>query len=160
MGDIITANGTRCYVGPAVASADADTLAEFEALSPWTEIGLIESVGEFGDESAIVTFAAIGDGRVRKSKGARDAGTLALVCAHDPTDTGQAALIDAQTGNSKFAFRIVLPDSPTASHSDTQIYFRALVTSERLNVGTNDNVVRRNFNLAIDSELFVDQATL
>ena len=49
-------------------------------------------VGEFGDQSNDVTFAAIGDSRVRHAKGARDAGTLSLTCAHDPLDAGQAAM--------------------------------------------------------------------
>jgi hypothetical protein len=51
----------------------------------------VESVGEYGDQSNAVNFEALGDGRVRHSKGARDAGTLAIVCGHDPTDVGQAA---------------------------------------------------------------------
>ena len=158
MGDIITASGTKIYIGPAVA-ASVDTLAEFQAISPWTEIGLVENVGEYGDESAAVTFAAVGDGRMRKSKGARDAGTLALTCGHDPLDAGQAAVEAAEATNLKYAFKVVIPDGP-AGYSNTIQYFRGLVMSKRKNVGTNDNVVRNNYAIAIDSEIFEDPASI
>lgn len=158
MADIVTASGTRVYIGPAVASVDADTLAEIEVLSPYVEIGLIESVGEFGDQSADVSFAAIGDGRMRHAKGARDAGTMTLTCAHDPTDLGQAALEDAEGTNDNYAFKVVLPDSPGPSYTDTIIYFRGLVRSKRKNIGTNDNVIRNTYEVGINSELFTDEA--
>lgn len=157
MGDIVTASGTRVYIGVAVAST-IDSIAEFEAVSTWTEVGLVESVGEYGDEANLVTFQAVGDGRVRKAKGARDAGTLALVCGHDPTDVGQAALIAAEATNDKYSFKIVLPDGPVG-YSDTIQYFRGLVLGKRQNVGNNENVIRRNFSIAIDSEVFEDPAS-
>lgn len=159
-GDIKTASGTRVYIGASITATDADTLAEFEAMSAWTEIGLIESVGEFGDQSNEVTFSALGDARVRRSKGARDAGTMAVTCGHDPTDVGQAAVEAAEQTNFNYAFKVELPDAPAAGYSNTQIYFRGLVMSRRKNVGTNDNVIRNNYNIGINSELFTDQATL
>jgi Phage tail tube protein, TTP len=151
---IITASGTQVFIGPQVVDVAADTLAEFQALSDWVNIGLIESVGEFGDQANDVTFAAIGDSRVRHAKGARDAGTMALVCAHDPLDAGQAAIELAEQTNKLFAFRVILPDSPGAPYTNTTIYFRGLVSSRRKNIGTNDNVVRNNYNVLVNSELF------
>lgn len=159
MGEVVTASGTRLFIGAAVTTAAADSLAEFEAMSNWTEVGLVESIGEFGDQSNEVTFSALGDARVRRSKGARDAGTMAVTCAHDPTDVGQAAVEAAEQTNNNFAFKVELPDSPTPSYSDTQIYFRGLVMSRRKNVGTNDNIIRNNYNIGVNSELFTDQAT-
>jgi hypothetical protein len=151
MGDISTASGTRVFIGPA-ATSDTDTAVEFAALS-YIEIGLVESIGEFGDESADVTFAAIGDSRTRHAKGARDAGTMAIVCGHDPTDVGQAALLAAENTNDNYAFRVILSDSPTASYSDTNMYFRGLVRSAKRNIGTNDNVVRNTYNVGINSAI-------
>lgn len=156
-GDVITASGTRVFIG-AAAGSTIDTIAEFEGLSGWTEVGLVESVGEYGDEANPVTFQALGDGRVRKSKGARDAGTLALVCGHDPTDAGQAALIAAEGTNVNYAFKIILPDGPVG-YSDTIQYFRGLVMGKRQNVGNNENIVRRNFNIGINTEIFEDPAS-
>jgi hypothetical protein len=158
MADIVTASGTKVFIGAAVISTAADTLAEFQAMvSAWTEIGLIESIGEFGDEAADVTFASIGDGRTRHAKGARDAGTMALTCAHDPTDAGQAAIELAEQSNSNYAFRVVLNDGPP-NYSDTEIFFRGLVRSRRKNVGTNDNVIRNTYNVGVNSELFTQPA--
>lgn len=159
-GDIITASGTRVYIGAAVTSTSADSLAEFQAMTPWTEISLIESLGEFGDESSDVSFAAIGDGRMRHAKGARDAGTMTITVAHTPEDAGQAAIEAAEATNDNYAFKVVLPDAPTGAWSDTEIYFRGLVKSKRKNVGSNDNVVRNTYQVGINSELFTDPAAL
>lgn len=156
---IITASGSKIYIGAAVTEAQADSLAEFTAMTGWTEIGLVESLGEFGDESSAVNFAAIGDARVRKAKGARDAGTLALTCAHDPLDAGQAAIEAAEATNDDYAIKVVIPDGPTASYTDTIIYFRGLVMSKRKNVGSNDNVVKNVYNIGVNSELFTDPST-
>ncbi len=160
MADIVTASGTLVYIGPAVASVDADTLAELEAATPYVAVGLIESVGEFGDQSSDVSFAAIGDGRVRHAKGARDAGTMTLTCAHDPTDLGQGALEDAEATNDNYAFKVVIPDSPGPTYSDTIIYFRGLVRSKRKNIGNNDNVIRNTYEVGINSQLFTDEAAI
>lgn len=158
MGDISTASGTRVWIGTSVITTAADSLAEFLAMSTWTEVGLIESIGEFGDESADVTFASIGDGRTRHAKGARDAGTMALVVAHDPTDAGQAAVELAEQTEFNYAFRVLVADSPGVTYSNTDIYFRGLVRSRRKNIGTNDNVIRNTYNVGVNSELFVAPA--
>lgn len=157
MGDIVTASGTRVFIGAAASSA-VDTVAEFEAVSTFVEIGLVESVGEFGDSSSLVTFEALGDGRVRKAKGARNAGTLAVVVAHDPTDTGQLAIEAAEATSDKYIFKIVIPDGPVG-FSDTKLYFRGLVMGKPLNVGNNSNVIRKTYNVEIDSEIFSDPAS-
>lgn len=151
---VTTASGTIFEIGPQVTTAAADSLAEFQAISGWTVVGEVESLGEFGDQANDVTFSAVGDGRVRHIKGARDAGTLALVCGHDPLDTGQAALELAEQTKLQFAFRVTLPDSPGTPFTNTILYFRALVGSRRKNVGNNDNIIRNNYNILLVSEVF------
>lgn len=150
---VTTASGTHLYIGPAVSDAQADTLAEFLALSGYTEIGQVETIGEFGDSSADVTFAALGDSRVRHAKGARDAGTMSVTCGHDPLDVGQDAATDAQTLNFQFAIKVVLPDGQ-AGFSNTEYYFRALVGKASINIGANDNVIRRNYDFLLTSQVF------
>ncbi len=151
MGDIITATGAKIFIGPAVLPS-VDTEAEYSALA-WTEVGLVESLGEFGDQSNTVNFASLNDGRNRKAKGIRDAGDLALTVARDPTDPGQDALIAAEATSNKFAFKVVYPDRLTPTGTDGIDYFRALVMSKRSNVGSADNVIRRAFTLGIDSAI-------
>jgi Phage tail tube protein, TTP len=153
---ISTASGTKVYVGPQVTDTQADTLAEFQALSGWQEIGLVESLGEFGDESNDVTFASLGDARTRHAKGARDAGTMVITCGHDPLDQGQINLENAEATEFQFAFRVTLSDSPGGAFQNSEVYFRGLVMSKRKNVGNNDNVIRNVYNVGINSELFTD----
>lgn len=157
-GDIVTASGTTVWIGPAITAAQGDTLAEFEAVTVWTEIGLIENGGEIGDQASSVTGAALGDGRIRKAKGARDAGEMAIIVFHDPTDAGQAAAEAAERTNDNYAFKIVLPDGP-AGYTDTIQYFRGLVMSRRLNIGTNDNILRVTYNVGVNSEIFENPAS-
>jgi hypothetical protein len=159
MGNIITATGTKIYIGGAVTEAQADTLAEFEAMSAWTEIGLVENLNAFGDKSNSVTFASLADSRMRKAKGVRDAGDFTIVCAHDPTDAGQAAVDAAEATKNTYAFKVVIPDAPDNTYSDTLQFFRALVMGKRKNIGTADNVMRNEYDVAIDSEVFSDPAS-
>ena len=111
-GDIQTTSGTKFYISTAAAASTVDTLAEYEALT-WTEVGEIEDLGNVGDVSTEVTGAAIGDGRIRKAKGARNAGTMNVICFDTvPLDAGQLAVIDAEATNDNYAFKIELPDAP------------------------------------------------
>src|SRR3954466_16293497 len=111
----VTGSGTQVFIGASVTVAEADTLAEFEAMSNWTEVRNIESVGEFGDQANDVTFSALGDARVQHAKGARGPRQMAIVCAHDPLDVGQAAMEAAEQTNFNFAFKVVLPDAPSVA---------------------------------------------
>lgn len=158
MGDIVTASGTRYFIGPSGTSTQYDTIAEFEAVTVWTEIGLVEDGGEFGDEAEIVTGTALGDGRTRKAKSARDAGTLALVCFHDPLDTGQLALIAAEATNDNYTFKVIYPDDPPG-YDPTIEYFLGIVSSKRVRIGQNNNIIRRMYNVAINSAIFSDPAS-
>lgn len=157
MTDIFTATGTKVYIGPSVTNA-TDTAAEFAALT-WVEIGLVESIGEYGDQSSSVTGAVLGDGRQRKAKGARDAGELALVVFHAGDDVGQQALIAAEATYNSYAFKVVLPNRLNVTGTDEIQYFRGLVMSKRLNVGGNDNLVRDTYNTAVNSPIYVVAAT-
>jgi hypothetical protein len=118
------------------------------------EIGEVETLGEFGDESAAVTFLSVGDARTRKLKGARDAGTLALTVGRDPLDAGQIALSAAEKTKFEYAFKIVAADAPDEDYTDTTYYFGALVMSARENYGGADNVVRVTYSLGINTEIF------
>lgn len=151
MGDIVTSSGTRVYIGEAVTSAQSDTLVEFQAMTGWDEIGLIQSIGAFGDKSNTVTFAAINDARMRKQKGVRDAGDMSITVAHDPNDAGQEAVEAAEADDSAYAVKVVLPDA-----GNTIKYFRAFVMSVPLDIGANDNVIKKTYGFAIDSEIFTD----
>jgi hypothetical protein len=157
-GDIQTVSGAQFFISSLAITQTVDTVAEYEALT-WVEIGLLEDLGELGDVSTEVTGAAIGDGRIRKAKGARNAGTMATIAFHDPFDVGQNAVIAAEATNNNFGFKLILPDSPTDVGSNTIQYFRGLVMSKGMRLGTNDNIMRRIFNIGVNSPVTEDPAT-
>jgi len=156
MGDIQTTSESQFFISNAAAAATVDTLAEYEALT-WIEIGLTEDLGEVGDTSPAVTGTAIADGRVRKVKGARDAGTQAVIAFHDPLDVGQQALIAAEGTKSNYAFKLILSDQPSGGSPTTQ-YYRGMVMSKVMRLGVADNIMRRVFNIGINSAITEEPA--
>jgi len=151
MSQAYSANGTRIYIGAAVTEEPADAAAY--ALIAWTEVQGVESIGDLGDETEILTATTLLDGRVFKGKGPRDAGTLPLVCLDRPDDAGQIALVAAEGTNFNYPFRVVLPNRITVGGQDQTEYFIGLVSSKRLNVGDVSNIVRRRFDVAINSKI-------
>jgi hypothetical protein len=148
-----TAQGSKLYIGSEDANDSVDTQAEYEAQS-WTEIGEVEDIGEFGDQWNTTEFAALADGRVRRFKTTKDAGTLNLVVGFSSGNAGQAAVKAAFASKNNYTVKITLNDAGTGSPSSpTTFYFRAQVLGDRLVVGKNDNVVRKNIPLAINSDL-------
>lgn len=146
---INSAGGSKCYLG---TTASALTLAEFLA-DTYQEIGEVEDLGEFGDESAEITFTALTDARVRKLKGPKNAGTIAVVCGDDPLDSGQDAMVAAEASNLDFNFKVELNDPISLSGTPSVHYFRGKIMSKRLNVGNASNVVKRTFNVGINSAI-------
>lgn len=149
---ITTASESKVFVCVTPALPATDTAAEYAALT-WVEIGEVEDMGEFGDESSDVTFASVGDGRTRHLKGVRDAGTLALVCGRDPADVGQIALKTAEKTKFSYPIKVQAADAISEDYTDSVYYFNAKVMSARDNYGSVDNVVRTNFSLGIDSAI-------
>jgi len=153
--NINTVSGARVYIGTTTA---ATTVEDFQGDS-YTEIGEIEDIGEYGDQNELVTFTAINVGRVQKLKGTADAGDFALVVGADATDQGQAALIAAQAEKFSYNFKIVYDDAITLGGDGSEEYFRGLVMSKRRVSGTANNVLRRSFMIAINSEVLEQSAS-
>jgi hypothetical protein len=157
MADVFTATGTKIHIAPSVSATPANAAA-YAALT-WTEITLVENIGEYGDQSSIITAAVIGDGRMRKAKGARDAGEMAVIVFPKGSDAGQTALIAAEATFDTYPFKVTLPNRLSGAGTDEINYMVVLVTSKRRNVGANDNIVRDTFNLAVNSAITVTAAT-
>lgn len=151
--EVSTSSGVRIFLGP--VNTTADSIEDFEALS-WTEIEPVQSLGEFGDNSQVVTFAALKDGRMRKSKGTSDAGDLNVVVGANARDPGQIAALAASKTKFSYAVKVVEADAPDANDTDTTSYFLAKVMSFRKNVGEANSIVTRTLVLAIDTEIFED----
>jgi len=151
---VSTSSGARVYFGTTAAidfTSDATAKAAFEG-DTYQEVGEVQNLGEFGDESSTVTFQSLGDSRVRNLKGAANAGVLALVVGRDPTDAGQVALRAAQKTRFEYNVKIVLADAEDEDHSDSVFYLRVLVMSDRRTAGSGDDVTTETFNLGINHE--------
>jgi len=153
-----TVTGSRLFIGPVRAST-VDTLSEYRALA-WTLIGEIESMGDTGDQSNAVTFQSIGDSRIRKLKGARDAGSATYVLGRDVLDAGQIALKAAERTKFEYAFKVEYADAPSDDYDNSIEYFGALVMGARTNMGGGDNVVKVTAELGINTEITEDPASL
>ena len=153
-----TAAGTRLYIGTTAIPqnmnnlSDSQALAEFQADS-YVEVGEVEDLGEYGDQSEDVTFASLGDSRTRHFKGTRDAGTAPITVGKDVTDEGQIALVAAEASHLDYNFKIVNNDALTLGGQGSEDYFYGKVMSKRDSVGNVNNVVRRNFAVGINSRI-------
>lgn len=151
------ATGTRVYISTAVTSAPADSAA-YGALS-WTEIGDVESLGDFGDEAQILTANSLGRSRVVKVKGPYDAGSLTITVLDKPDDTGQAAAKVAAGTSYDYPIKVILPNPVTVGGTGEIAYLIGKVSSKSLNVGDATNIVKRRFTVAINSEITEVPAT-
>lgn len=145
-----TSAGTRVYIGPVNNTADDESA--YAALT-WVEIGGVETISEFGDSAQIVTFQDLAQSRVQKFKGADDAGDITITCANEPRDAGQIAMIAASKTKFNYAIKVVVADAPDSNDTDSTFYFRGPVSSRRVIVNGANDVTRRNFVVAINSEI-------
>lgn len=136
------------------AMSDGDAITFFQAINDWIEVEEIEDLGTAGDTSEAIPFTAINNSRVRKLKGPRDAGTQSVVVGRDPLDDGQEALIAAEATDYNYAFKLVLNDARSPQHSKSEMYYAGMVMSKATNLGNVSNVVRRNFDIGINTGVF------
>ncbi len=134
--------------------SDGDAITFFEAINDWTEVEEVEDFGELGDSSEAITFTAVADRRVRKLKGPRDAGTQTVVVGRDPLDDGQEAMIAAEADDFNYAFKVELDDARSPSYGDSALYYGGLVMNKPTNLGNVSNVVRRNFQIGINTAVY------
>jgi hypothetical protein len=131
----------------------ASNVAEYEA-ETWTQIREVEDIGEFGDEAEEITFLSIDDARVRKVKGARDAGTLEITCGFDAADAGQVMMRAAAASDAAFTFRVQLADKPAgATATPSTFYFMAHVSASKVQLGGANDVSKEVFTLSITSPI-------
>lgn len=152
MSSIFATAGSRVYIGQAKASQSTPFVeADFSGQS-WVEIGWLESIGEFGDESAEITFDAIGEGRTQKLKGIRNAGNMDLVMGIVDDDPGQIALLAAEAEPDDYAFRVTFNNAPSGG-DPAERYFIGKVMTARERLDTANNVVRRGGRIGINSNV-------
>lgn len=148
--------GARLYTSATPLSnidGAADAIGDFQGLTIATECGLIENFGELGRQFETVTFVSVGEGRTRKLKGPYNDGQMQLTLGLDLSDAGQAALksyADASNQNT-YPFKITLVG---ADASYDTIYFGAIVTAFRTQMGAANAVVKAMLTLEINTTIF------
>lgn len=154
---IFASSGAKLYIGS--QNSDPDTVLGTYQADSYVEVGEVENLGDFGDESAEVSFTSLSDGRVRKLKGPRDAGTMTIVVGDDMTDEGQAAMEAAEASPLDYNFKVVLNNAITVGGNGSEHYFIGKVMSKRRSVGSATDVTRRNFSVGINSPIVEQDPT-
>ncbi|MEH6697201.1 MAG: hypothetical protein V7672_00735 [Brevundimonas sp.] len=122
----------------------------------WTEIGNVESVGEFGSEAATVAFTPLATGLTRQLKGAKNPGGITINCGNDPLDAGQLAAITAAGTNSLYPLKIVDADGADSNDTDSTVYIGVRIMSAKKNSGQTGAVNMRAINCVIDTPVYED----
>lgn len=151
---LITSSKTKFSIGTTAAATDATTFGS----DTYTQIGEVESFGAFGDEAEEIKFTSLGDGRVQKIAGVRDAGSVDLMLGYDATDAGQTALIAAFNANAgaPYNFKVELNDALTAGagpHHGTTFYFKGVVLGNQFEPGSSKDVVKLRTKISITSAI-------
>jgi hypothetical protein len=154
MSHLFSTAGSRIYIGAAKAFNGVDMVAaDFTTGTPvWTEIGGTTDLGSMGDKAELITSTQVAAARVRKLKGARNAGSTQIIADFDPADPGQLALIAAEKTQVSYAFKMVLTDSP-AGGTPSARYFVALVMDVSEAFSEANNVMKQTSTLEIDSNI-------
>lgn len=149
---IFATAGAKLYIGqPLAAKSTPFILANFASQS-WTEVGWLETLGAFGDESSEVTFDAIGENRTQKLKGVRNAGNMEVVAGIDYDDDGQIELRAAESEPNEYAFKVEFNDAPVSGTPSARYFIARVMTAREVLEGAN-NVMRLNATLGINSNI-------
>lgn len=149
MSDILLSVGTQFYVSAAEPATYDD--AGFVALA-WTEVGEVESLGEFGGTATVTPFTPLATGVIKKRKGSIDYGAAAASIGRLASDAGQAILKAGFDGATKYdvhSFKLVNSDGAIA-------YFTGVVSSFTTVTNDANSVTMVNCNIELDNRVLSD----
>ena len=132
---------TKFFTGGTYAAGD-----DLSLVAAWTEVADLTDIGDFGDEAEAITYEVIGDGRTRKLKGTRNAGTFDVTVARKAGDPGQDAMKVAELANSPVSLKVELEDG-------TQFLFAGLVMSAKRTLGGANDVIKITYAIEITTEV-------
>ncbi|MGB2063661.1 MAG: hypothetical protein ACPHUL_00810 [Marinomonas gallaica] len=115
-----------------------------------TEVGFIETIGDFGGTATVETFTALVDGIVRKAIGTKDYGTASITLGRVEADVGQAALksgFDGDNAGQRHTAIVTYKDGLREA-------FGCLVSSDTRSVGSAGPFIRAGVDLAIDTKVY------
>ena len=155
---IATTAGTKVSISTTSTAPATYDSTGYAALT-YSEIGSIESISGFGDESTEVTFDELGDGRTKKLKGQRNSGNMELMMGLDDEDAGQGYVRTAEANNTTndWHFKVEVPNSLGVANAIR--YFSGKVMSVRETYDTANNVIKLNTTVGINTPIVVVDAT-
>ena len=140
--ELIGVKGTRFFIGD--KSLDESGIT-------YTEVGMIESLGEFGPDAAVGAFIPMNTGVAGKYLGATDNGELSLTLAKTSTDDGLKALLVAQKSREPVAYKLLL-----AGENEVAYGFNGLGRVARLSIGSANDVVKITCAIALSGAIWYD----
>ena len=130
-------SGSGTCVSVSAASTATRDSAGYSALT-FTQIGELESLGEFNIRNASVSFANLCTGKTSLLKGAEEGVEFDIGVAMDREDAGQAIMKSARESlTQRVSLRIV-------DNAGDTVYCDAFVMGERVAGGAGTNDVRMN----------------
>ena len=147
MSDVYSSATTAISVSYGTAPS-ADDWAGVSALT-YTRVGKVEDAGEFGGEANVTDFTPLDTGVVEKVSGSINRGDMSLTIAASKGDAGQDTLATAFEGRGAIFVKIDMPDGAGGREVE---YVKGLVTSFQRAIGTSDDVMKLNVNLALTAK--------
>lgn len=132
----------------------ADVVAADFTPVAWVEVGKWTSMGPYGDSAQLITTDLIGEGRTKKMKGTRNAGSMANTFAVDASDEGQIKMLEASQTLENYAFQIELNDSGggTGAVNSKRQFYGLVMQSQEAGGGAN-TVQTLNATVEINSNI-------
>lgn len=149
---IYATNGSKLYIGAALAAKSTDFVEADFASQTWVEIGEIEALGTLGDAANEISFDSISSSRTRRLKGTRNAGSMEVVAGLDYDDPGQLAVIAAEKTPHDYAFRLVLNDAPPGGSPSERLFVAKVASAAEALDGAN-SVMKLNMTLWVNSNV-------
>jgi hypothetical protein len=151
--------GATLYVA-AIALVDvfaaADNISDFQSLS-YTQVGLVENLGQFGRKSELVTFVDISSARTLKIRGPYNDGQMQMTVGMDISDAGQSILFTAANTIDQLTYPFKIALVGTNAYFDT-VYFGAKVFSFEVQAGAANSVLRALVSLEVNTQVYIGDA--
>lgn len=152
--DVNTTAGSKLYVSENLPTVD--TLAGFQAVTSYTEVGEITDMGEVVNGYDSVTHTSIDSRFTKTLKGVKSANTATYTIGRVVDDVGQALLREYNNGSTNLddmlTFKIV--------HKDGTVFYGAgLVMSVNVSFGDANTVTALTVTVAFNTHIHEDTST-
>jgi len=147
--------GCRFYIGEdPMPEQSADVVeADFTSVV-WLEVGKWTQMGPYGDSAQLISTDLIGEGRTKKQKGTKNAGSMANIFAVDATDAGQIKMIEASQSYQNYPCKVELNDTTglVGATNSTRLFYGLIMQSQEAGGGAN-TIQTMNATVEINSNI-------